>query len=62
MFGTYTRLRVHVSASPREVIRKARLKIAEAHRVGPTMAAQRKVFYRQMLDYHCRSRQLARGL
>lgn len=50
--GTYNRLRVHVSASDRTVIRAARRKIARKHRRTREHAEGRKHFYREMLRLH----------
>ena len=58
MFGTYCRLNVHVFASWRTVVRAANTKIAEKCRRGPAFRAERKRFYRQMLDYHRDARAL----
>ncbi|KAB0269049.1 hypothetical protein [Microvirga brassicacearum] len=58
MFGTYTRLNLTTSASNCDVIRAARLKIAEHHRTGREARAARHRFYRDMLFYHERSRAL----
>lgn len=58
MFSTYLRLRVPVLASEREVIRAAQQRIAKHHRTGPSKAAERKVFYRQMLRHHHDARAL----
>jgi hypothetical protein len=59
MLGTYHRLGVHICASDIEVIRKARLKIAEKHRKGREMRKARHEFYRVMLGYHEDARNLA---
>lgn len=58
MFGTYQRLRVPVSASNTEVIRKARRKLKKAYRNKATYRAQRHMFYRSMLKYHAEAQTL----
>jgi hypothetical protein len=60
MFSTYLRLRLHVSATPREVIRATygRLKPsarARAHR------APRHAILRDMLAHHARAQEFAMG-
>lgn len=55
MFGTYCRLRVHVSATPREVIAAAALKLTPAARQGRTHRDARHAFYRTMLEHHARA-------
>ena len=52
MSGTYARLGVHVWATPREVVRAARCKIAAPHRCDPVKRETRKAFYRRMLKEH----------
>lgn len=52
MFAQYLRLRLHVSDTPCEVIRRARRLILKRHRTGPAMRAARHRFYSQMLTYH----------
>lgn len=59
MFGTYQRLRVRVSASPREVIRASRKKLATKAKRDYAFREQRKAFYRAMLEYHCKAQRLA---
>lgn len=51
MFATYNRLGLHVSASPRRVIRAARGVIAR-NKLGRKHAANRKNFYRRILQEH----------
>lgn len=58
MIGTYNRLRVSVHASNREVIAKARKKIAKRHRHCPSKREDRKAFYRAMLEQHRKAREL----
>jgi hypothetical protein len=60
MFGTYQRLRLHVSASNVEVIRAARLKVALRSRRNPEAREARKAFYRLMLAYHHKAQAVAR--
>jgi hypothetical protein len=52
MYGTYLRLRVHVHASQREVVRAAANKRASQARRDPSKRNCRKAFYRDMLDDH----------
>ena len=60
MFGTYQRLRVHVGASNMEVIRAARKKLAKRCWHDPSYREGRKLFYRNMLDYHHEAQELVR--
>jgi hypothetical protein len=58
MQGTYGRLRVHVFASWRDVVRAANGRIAKKHRRGPAMRRKRKRFYRELLGCHARHQEL----
>lgn len=58
MQGAYDRLRVHVFASWRDVVRAANTRIARKHRRDPAMREARKRFYREMLGYHQRHQEL----
>jgi hypothetical protein len=58
--GTYDRLRVTVHASDREVIRRARQKMAPKARHHLAFRAMRKEFYREMLRIHHDARDLFR--
>jgi hypothetical protein len=58
MQGTYERLRVHVFASWRTVVRAANGRIGKKHGRGPAMREARKRFYRDMLDCHQRHQEL----
>ncbi|WP_298277568.1 hypothetical protein [uncultured Bradyrhizobium sp.] len=60
MQGTYDRLRVHVFASWRDVVRAANTRIAKKHRCGLAMREARKRFYREMLGCHQRHQELVR--
>ena len=60
MLGTYHRLGLHVSASPVDVIRAARKRIAKHHRRDPAKREERKRFYRIMLAHHSDARELMR--
>lgn len=51
-FGTYCRLRVHVSASDREVIRKAHRKLKRKYRRAHAARADRHAFLRAVLHHH----------
>lgn len=62
MLGTYNRLNLHVSASPREVIRAASRKIKRSHRYAREHRADRHKFYRLMLDYHGEAGELFRAV
>jgi hypothetical protein len=62
MYGTYARLRVHVFAPWREVVRAANGRIARKHRRGATMREARKRFYHEMLGCHARHQDLVRAL
>lgn len=61
MFGTYQRLRLHVSATPREVIKAAQGKLKKAARYSREQRAARHAFYRQMLEYHQGARDLVKA-
>jgi EAL domain-containing protein (putative c-di-GMP-specific phosphodiesterase class I) len=61
MLGTYHRLNLHVSASDREVVRAARLKIDRMFRRDPDVKEARKHFYRTMIDYHHKAQDLCKG-
>jgi hypothetical protein len=52
LYGTYCRLRVHVSASNRAVIKAASRKITREHRYGRAQRDARHAFYRAMLECH----------
>lgn len=58
MFGTYQRLGVHVYASNREVIKAARSKLQKRCWHDPAYREGRKLFYRNMLEYHAQARAL----
>jgi hypothetical protein len=58
MQGAYDRLRVHVFASWRDVVRAANTRIARKHRRGAVMREARKRFYREMLGCHQRHQEL----
>jgi len=60
MQGTYDRLRVHVFASWRDVVRAANGRIAKKHRRAPAMRKARRRFYHEMLDCHQRHQHLVR--
>lgn len=61
MFGTYQRLGVHVHASDMTVIRAARRKLRKSCWHDPAYREGRKLFYRNMLEYHAQARGLARA-
>jgi len=58
-FGTYERLRVHVYASNRDVIKAARGKLRKDCWHDLSYRDGRKLFYRNMLEYHAKARELA---
>jgi hypothetical protein len=58
MLGTYERLGVHVMASNMDVLRAARKKLKNPSNRGERKA--RHKFYRQMLTYHRKARELYR--
>lgn len=58
-FGTYERLGVSIYASNRDVIRAARNKLRPSCWHDPAYRDGRKLFYRNMLEYHARARDLA---
>ncbi len=58
MQGAYDRLRVHVFASWRDVVRAANTRIAKRYRCDPAMREARKRFYREMLGCHQRHQDL----
>ena len=60
MQGTYDRLRVHVFASWRDVVRAANTRPAPKQRRGAAMSDARKRFYREMLGCHQRHQELVR--
>jgi hypothetical protein len=60
MQGAYDRLRVHVFASWRDVVRAANTRIASKHRRSAAMREARKRFYRDMLGCHQRHQELVR--
>ena len=60
MYGTYCRLHVHVYASNIEVIRRASRKLKKSARHDRQAREARHAFYRQMLDYHHKARELVR--
>jgi hypothetical protein len=58
MYGTYSSLYVSVFASCHDVIRAARKKLGKQYLRDRRYRGHRHAFYRQMLDYHRRSRDL----
>jgi hypothetical protein len=58
MYGKYSSLYVSVFASGRDGIRAARKKLDQRYRRARRYRGHRHAFYRQMLDYHQRSRDL----
>lgn len=62
MFGTYNRLNVSVAATNIEVIRKARLKLRKNTWHDPSYREGRKLFYRNMLEYHAQAKALYRAV
>jgi hypothetical protein len=60
MYGTYGRLRVHVFASNIAVIRAARRKLKRRCWHDPSYREGRKLFYRNMLEYHAAEQRLVR--
>lgn len=56
MYGTYCRLRVHVAATDREVIRAALRKLKPSARKGRAKREARHAFLREMLAYHHNAR------
>lgn len=56
----YERLGLHVSASPREVIRAARERVAVQCRLGPYARKERHGFYKSMLRQHVKAQKLYR--
>ena len=53
MYGTYSRLRLHVSASDTEVVRAARRVLKMPECLGTRRKRQaRRRFYRAMLKHH----------
>jgi hypothetical protein len=57
MQGVYNRLGLHVSASPRQVIRAAR-KVIARHRLGHRHRDTRAEFYLRMLENHMAAQSL----
>lgn len=58
MYGTYQRLNVSVYASNVDVIRAARKKLRKAVWHDQSYREGRKLFYRNMLEYHAQALQL----
>lgn len=60
MFGTYLRLKLHVTASSLQVCRKARQRLKQEVRNGGPhdLRQSRKCYYREMLRCHGESRKL----
>ncbi len=50
--SSYDRLGVHVSAGPRSVVRASARMLKPSCRRDATLRAERKRFYRRMLDAH----------
>lgn len=61
MFSTYQRLRVSIFASNRNVIRAARKKLKPSCWHDARYKDGRKLFYRNMLEYHHKARELVRA-
>ena len=59
--STYNRLNLHVSASPRQVIRAARTKLRPAGKSRAQRGA-RHIYLRDMLSYHADARALYRAV
>lgn len=60
MFGIYQRLGLHVSASNRDVIRTARLKLNRIFWHDRDVRCKRHAFYRVMIGHHTAARKLHR--
>ena len=60
MYGTYSRLNLHVSASWRDVIRASSTRLMAQARFSKAQRRQRHAFYRQMLDYHRNAQEIVR--
>ena len=60
MYGTYSRLNLHVCASWRDVIRAASTRLIANARFSRAQRRQRHAFYRQMLDHHRNAGQIVR--
>lgn len=58
MFGTYQRLNVPVWASNMQVIRAARAKLRPSCWHDTSYREGRKLFYRNMLEYHAQALRL----
>lgn len=58
-YATYCSLNVPVSASARQVIRAARLRIRKKDRENPRVRAVRKEFYTYLLKHHADAQALA---
>lgn len=57
-YGTYSRLHIHVSDSPRAVIEAARRKLRPNARAGRASREARHAFYRAMLGYHTEAQRI----
>lgn len=60
MYGTYTRLNLHVSASWRAVIRAISTRLMAQARFSKAQRQQRHAFYRQMLEDHRNAQEIVR--
>lgn len=60
MYGTYLRLDITVHANWQAVVRAASRKLARQARHDPAKRAQRKQFYRVMLEHHRNVQELVR--
>lgn len=61
MYSQYLRLNVHVGESDLAVIRKARRLLSRKGK-SPAMRAARKMWYREILEYHHEARELYRAV
>jgi hypothetical protein len=60
MSGTYQRLYLPLSATPRDVIKAARRRIAGSAKRDRAWREQRHLFYRRMLECHRNWQELCR--
>lgn len=62
MYGTYLRLDISVHANWQAVVRAASRRLARQTRRDPAKRAQRKQFYRVMLEHHRNAQELVHVL
>lgn len=59
-YSTYNRLNLHVSATPKEVVRAARMKLQPFTWTDRRFRAARHAFFREILAHHHEAQEMCR--